>query len=137
MYLEQWLNSIDGAYNSYNTYRFDWYDLRDKSITDPTLLEIRDNLRGIYYIFENLFGILPPPVLQSIWYKHVQNVGQGDNGDAVEFQLTMTAILEVMLTANPSQVEYFVALLDGYRQSIWNRPFNEFYYATIANMFKI
>lgn len=133
MYLDAWLTSLNGAYNTYNTYRFDWYELRDKLITDPVLLEIRDNLEGIYYIFENLFALLPPPVLRPVWYAHVEDVGQGNEGA----ELTMTAILEVMLLANPAQVEYFVALLDGYRQSIWNRPFNKFYYQTIADLFQL
>ncbi|GAH92394.1 unnamed protein product, partial [marine sediment metagenome] len=26
---------------------------------------------------------------------------------------------------NPDQTEYFVGLVDAYRQSIWNRPFNK------------
>jgi len=49
----------------------------------------------------------------------------------------MDAILSVMLSADPIQVEYFVGLVDAYRQSIWNRPFNQDFYAALARGFMI
>jgi len=49
----------------------------------------------------------------------------------------MDAILSVMLSATPEQVEYFVGLVDAYRQSIWNRPFNQDFYAALARGFMI
>ena len=55
--------------------------------------------------------------------------------DAAE--VDMDSIIVAMLSANPDQVEYFVGLVDAYRQSIWNRPFNESFYAALARGFMI
>jgi len=48
----------------------------------------------------------------------------------------MDDILSAMVTANPDQVRYFVGLVDAYRQSIWNKPFNEEFFAAIARGFE-
>lgn len=55
--------------------------------------------------------------------------------EAAEF--SMGALLSTMLSANPEQVEYFVGLVDAYRQSIWNRPFDKDFYAALARGFMI
>jgi len=51
------------------------------------------------------------------------------------YQLTMDGILSVMLSADPVQVDYFVGLVDAYKQSIWNKPFNKEFYAALARGF--
>lgn len=53
----------------------------------------------------------------------------------VGFELTMDALIITMLSANPEQVDYFVGLVDAYRQSIWNKPFNKSFYAALARGF--
>lgn len=53
----------------------------------------------------------------------------------VGYELTMDAILSTMLSADPTQVEYFVGLVDAYRQSIWNRPFDKDFFAALARGF--
>ena len=55
--------------------------------------------------------------------------------DDIVTEVTMDGILSAMLGANPDQVEYFVGLVDAYRQSIWNRPFNKDFYAALARGF--
>ncbi len=56
--------------------------------------------------------------------------------EAPEFELTMAVLINTMLTANPAEVEYFVGLVDAYRQSIWNQPFNEEFFAALARGFE-
>lgn len=56
--------------------------------------------------------------------------------DAEPYELTMDDILSVMVTAEPEQVNYFVGLVDAYRQSIWNKPFNEEFFAALARGFE-
>ena len=51
-------------------------------------------------------------------------------------EITMDSILSVMLSADPDQVEYFVGLVDAYRQSIWNRPFNQEFFTALARGFE-
>ena len=55
--------------------------------------------------------------------------------DIEEYELTMAAILNTMLTADPEQTLYFVGLVDAYRQSVWNRPFNREFFAALARGF--
>ncbi len=50
--------------------------------------------------------------------------------------LTMDSLLSTMLTATPEQLQYFVGLVDAYRQSLWNRPFNAEFYAALARGFE-
>jgi len=49
---------------------------------------------------------------------------------------SMDLLLSTMLQANPKQVQYFVGLVDAYRQSIWNQPFNEEFFAALARGFE-
>lgn len=50
-------------------------------------------------------------------------------------ELTMDAILSTMLAADPKQVEYFVGIVDAYRQSVWNRPFNQEFFTALGRGF--
>lgn len=56
--------------------------------------------------------------------------------EAPDFDLTMDDLINAMLLADPYQVEYFVGLVDAYRQSIWNRPFNQEFFAALARGFE-
>ncbi len=67
----------------------------------------------------------------------VDKIDELEGGEPPEpYELTMDAIINVMLTAEPAQVEYFVGLVDAYRQSIWNKPFNEDFFAALARGFE-
>ena len=50
--------------------------------------------------------------------------------------VTMDDIINAMLTADPSQVDYFIGLVDAYRVAIWDKPFNEEFYMALAEGFK-
>jgi len=56
--------------------------------------------------------------------------------EAPPYELTMSAIINTMLTANPMELEYFVGIVDAYRQSIWNKPFNSELFAALARGFE-
>ncbi|GAF99130.1 unnamed protein product, partial [marine sediment metagenome] len=49
--------------------------------------------------------------------------------------LTIQSMINAMLLANPYEVEYFIGLVDAYRQSTWNRPFNKEFFAALARGF--
>ena len=55
--------------------------------------------------------------------------------EAPPFTLTMADLINVMLVATPYEVNYFVGLVDAYRQSIWNKPFNAEFFAALAQGF--
>jgi len=49
---------------------------------------------------------------------------------------TMDTLINAMLTATPEQITYFIGLVDAYRLTIWNEPFNAEFYAAIARGFE-
>jgi len=51
-------------------------------------------------------------------------------------EVTMDAILSAMVQADPDQLQYFIGIVDAYRQSIWNRPFNKEFFAALARGFE-
>ncbi|GAI97961.1 unnamed protein product, partial [marine sediment metagenome] len=55
--------------------------------------------------------------------------------EAPAYDLTLDAILTIMLTATNPQIQYFIGLVDAYRQSLWNKPFNQEYFAALARGF--
>ena len=56
-----------------------------------------------------------------------ENMGGGE--------VDMSAILTAMLAATPDEIEQFVGIVDAFRVSIWNRPYNEEFYAALARGF--
>jgi len=50
--------------------------------------------------------------------------------------ITMSDILDVMVTATPNELQYFIGLVDAYRQSLWNKPFNQEFFAALARGFE-
>ena len=52
-------------------------------------------------------------------------------------ELTMSSLLNVMLSADADDITYFIGIVDAYRQSIWNKPFNEEFYAALARGFEL
>jgi hypothetical protein len=48
----------------------------------------------------------------------------------------MDSILTSMLSATPEQLTKFIGIVDAYRQAIWDAPFNEDFYAALANGFR-
>lgn len=57
-----------------------------------------------------------------------------DVGDP--YELTMEDMLITMLAATPYELNYFIGIVDAYRQSIWNKPFNEAFFAALARGFE-
>ena len=58
-----------------------------------------------------------------------------EGGEPPEYDLTLDAILTAMITATPDQIMSFVGIVDAFRQSIWDKPFNREYYAALARGF--
>jgi len=61
-------------------------------------------------------------------FDHInENMGGGE--------VDMPSILTAMLAAKPDEIEQFIGIVDAYRVSIWNRPYNEEFYAALARGF--
>lgn len=50
-------------------------------------------------------------------------------------EVTMSDIIYAMLRADVDDIEYFVGLVDAFRQVMWNKPFNQEFFAAIARGF--
>lgn len=57
-------------------------------------------------------------------------------GEPPEYELTMAALLSVMITATDDEYKNFIGLVDAYRVGLWDKPFNAEYYAALARGFK-
>lgn len=57
--------------------------------------------------------------------------------EAPETEVTMAAILSAMITANADDLKMFIGLVDAYRTSLWNKPFNVDFYAALARGFML
>ena len=47
----------------------------------------------------------------------------------------MASILTAMLAADPDEIQQFIGIVDAFKVSIWNRPYNEDFYAALARGF--
>lgn len=48
----------------------------------------------------------------------------------------MEDIIDAMSAANHIEIRYFVGIVDAYRQSIWNKPFEQEFFAALARAFE-
>ncbi len=90
-----------------------------------------------YYLMRNFFvhhaGVGEVDILTSPHYAAMYFASQGVEPEP----LTFDDILALMLEADPYQVQYFVGLVDAYRQSIWDRPFNKEFFAALGRGFQL
>ena len=57
--------------------------------------------------------------------------------DAIEPTIDMSMIINAMLEADPDQVKWFVGIVDAFRQSIWNQPFDAEFFAALGRGFML
>lgn len=58
------------------------------------------------------------------------------NKDVEAPEFDMDTLLSTMVSADNDQLKYFIGIVDAYRQSIWNKPFNAEFFAAIARGFE-
>ncbi len=51
-------------------------------------------------------------------------------------EITLDDILNAMISADFAQLQAFIGIVDAYRVSLWNEPFNVEYYAALARGFQ-
>lgn len=56
--------------------------------------------------------------------------------NCITADIDMDTLLNTMLTATPYQLQYFIGIVDAYRQSVWNKPFNAEFFAALARGFE-
>jgi len=55
--------------------------------------------------------------------------------EAPPVDVTMAAVLSAMITADFDELQKFIGIVDAYRVSLWNAPFNAEFYAALARGF--
>ncbi len=106
-----------------------WNASQDHLAIQDTLLALQELHDTVDNMLSYIFSFDPKTLLCKVLYQMADLTG----GD--EFELTMDAILSTMIGASPDQVTYFVGLVDAYRQSIWNKPFNAEFFAALSRGF--
>lgn len=56
--------------------------------------------------------------------------------EAEPFTLTMGDVIDVMLSADFDELQFFIGIVDAYRMSLWNKPFNSELFAALARGFE-
>jgi len=125
-----------------NYYQADWqeyYAMEDENLGEADLNPFKDHYACLVHIFDELDHIRAAiRYLTAYWTPYSTYGGvlayyldycTGGN------DLTMSSILLAMLTATQPELMSFVGITDAYRQSIWNQPFNQEYYAALARGF--
>ena len=98
---------------------------------------------AIYFTFSGLQDVwfclryLADFAEASYGYSHLMESIYWANKDIPAADFTMDTLIQTMLVADPNQVEYFVGLVDAYRMSIWNRPFNQEFFAALGRGFRL
>lgn len=111
--LKEWFQDARWTHNYFNA---DWREHVSSMVT--TVMYMLS-----YLTHGNQFGYHPYRVPY-----YFENCVGGD--------LDMDTLINTMLTATPAQITYFVGLVDAYRQSIFNKPFNEDFFAALARGFE-
>lgn len=52
------------------------------------------------------------------------------------YELTMLKLIAIMSIAKPAEIMTFICLTDAYHASLWDRPYNPEYFATMVRAFK-
>lgn len=104
-----WLNAFSGVCSIVNTIRTMWLVGLDMSHANW----------AYNHFFRSIF-----------WARY--EVGNGE-----PYTLTLRDVLDVMNSASNDELKEFIGLVDAYRQSLWNKPFNVEYWAAIARGFEI
>jgi len=98
------------------------------------LSHLINSTQGIIYAVKDIIDYDSGDPDQSYFFESIYWASRsGLDADPVE--VTMDDLINTMLTADPAQVEYFIGLVDAYRQSLWTRPFNQEFFAALGRGF--
>jgi len=121
------------ARKDYDTAQVKWAATDDHEAIDSLMdavyhnnQAVEDGLASSYYGYNGATNIIPTALDLLLPYEPPD-----------PYVLTMRAILDEMFTASNKELLQFIALVDAYRQSHWNKPFNIEYWAAVARGFEI
>ena len=127
------VSRITDMYSNWSGLVAECYDLRDDLQTDgnPASYIGANNMAIDMGAVRNNWGsgssTLGGRLLSMFDYLNA-NIGGGE--------VTMATILTAMRDAKPDEMQEFIAIVDGFRVAIWDRPYNETFYASLAHELK-
>jgi len=101
------------------------------SQTKEALIDACACIRQIRYIFNKGFDYEEALFSDNCFYISIFRAAHEPIGGEV----TMDSLLSAMVTATDPQLMNFIGLVDAYRQSLWNKPFNAELFAALAKGF--
>ncbi len=102
-----------------------WYSNQDHNAIEDVLSGLSDANAAAGYAGWGYdpFAYVGP------WWWYLTNCIEGGT-------LTMADIITAMHTASNEELKTFIGLVDAYRISLWNKPFESDFYAAIARGFE-
>ena len=119
--------AVQGSINDAWTH---WNAADDHAAIQDILIGFQNLHDAVEYMLCYVWLFDPKTCLAKI----LQLLEAGIGGD--EYELTMSDMINTMLTATPDEVQYMVGINDAYRQSIWDRPYNNEFFAALARGFE-
>lgn len=120
-----WVTYYNRASNHRNDAESHWLLGQDHEAIEDLLLALLDAMT----MGSQWGGWTPYDYEGPIWW-YLKNC-------IVAEDLTMDAILSVMITASEAEYRTFIGLVDAYRVGLWNKPFNAEYFAALARGFAL
>lgn len=108
----------------------DWNAGDDHAALVNVLQGMQKHNDALEAIINYALPLTPKNLLPTILYQMRTEYG------AAAYELTMTKLINCMFTASFEELRSFVGLVDAYRQSLWNKPFDVELWAAIARGFE-
>ena len=137
--LQSLINAMDTKFASVETafyglrIGFNWLGLKiaaeDWNECKTTCYLMRDYCRTLQEDFADDNLSVRSNLIDALEY-----INDNSAFEVEEFEMEM--LLSAMVTATPYELKYFIGLVDAYRQSVWNKPFNQEFFAALARSFE-
>ena len=129
--LDYWYNFAEIYKHLASTHRSDawnWFGVgNDHKALEEIIKCCQDLITTFTALIGDDMGYAPYAVLPYFCRFHtIESAGE----------VTMRAILDEMFSASNEELLQFIALVDAYRQSLWNKPFDAEYWAAVARGFE-
>jgi len=124
--IRQWLGWSDNAgQNAWDAAESaDWENAIKYCVT--AIYQVRAGITVFFDLYSDDYQ--QSHFMESVWWGN-KDVAGGD--------VTMSAILSAMISADEEEYQYFIGIVDAYRVALWNNPFNAEFYAAIARGFTL
>lgn len=119
---------FDGIYDSMSSLH-DWLHTEGNPNSADVVLSMRWYVGKLRDKYSTSIGSYRIRIINTLQWINDNWTADGDG-------VTMDDILSAMVAAEPSEVTYFIGLVDAYRSALWEQPFNSEFFAALARGFQ-